>query len=133
MISGGNALDAAENEHNEIQSPVPQPSIMGTSNLWGRAFESRLTEKIEALSPALFPFFRPFLSEYCLMTNHYHLEIETSECTLSNGMHRLLGRYVQSSTDVSSRKSAKTSFGNSRRLPQARRPALSGSGASATQ
>jgi len=35
------------------------------------------------------------LHEYCLMTNHYHLEIETLECTLSTGMHRLLGRYVQ--------------------------------------
>ena len=35
------------------------------------------------------------LHEYCLMTNHYHLAIETPECTLSTGMHRLLGRYVQ--------------------------------------
>jgi putative transposase len=35
------------------------------------------------------------LHEYCLMTNHYHLEIETPECTLSKGMHRFLGRYVQ--------------------------------------
>lgn len=35
------------------------------------------------------------LHEYCLMTNHYHLEIETRECTLSSGMHRLLSRYVQ--------------------------------------
>lgn len=35
------------------------------------------------------------LHEYCLMTNHYHLEIETPECTLSTGMHRFLGRYVQ--------------------------------------
>lgn len=35
------------------------------------------------------------LHEYCLMTNHYHLAIETPECTLSTGMHRLLGRYAQ--------------------------------------
>ena len=35
------------------------------------------------------------LHEYCLMTNHYHLEIETPECTLSTGMHRFLARYVQ--------------------------------------
>lgn len=35
------------------------------------------------------------LHEYCLMTNHYHLEIETPEPTLSTGMHRFLGRYVQ--------------------------------------
>ena len=35
------------------------------------------------------------LHEYCLMTNHYHLAIETRESTLSTGMHRLLGRYVQ--------------------------------------
>jgi putative transposase len=35
------------------------------------------------------------LHEYSLMTNHYHLEIETPECTLSTGMHRFLGRYVQ--------------------------------------
>ena len=35
------------------------------------------------------------LHEYCLMDNHYHLEIETPECTLSTGMHRFLGRYVQ--------------------------------------
>ncbi len=35
------------------------------------------------------------LHEYVLMGNHYHLEIETPECTLSTGMHRLLCRYVQ--------------------------------------
>jgi putative transposase len=35
------------------------------------------------------------LHEYCLMTNHFHLEIETPECTLSTGMHRLLARYAQ--------------------------------------
>jgi putative transposase len=35
------------------------------------------------------------LHEYCLMTNHYHLAIETPEGTLSTGMHRFLGRYVQ--------------------------------------
>jgi putative transposase len=33
--------------------------------------------------------------EYCLMGNHYHLKIETPECTLSMGMHRLLTRYSQ--------------------------------------
>jgi REP element-mobilizing transposase RayT len=35
------------------------------------------------------------LHDYCLMGNHYHLSIETPECTLSTGMHRLLGRYAQ--------------------------------------
>jgi putative transposase len=35
------------------------------------------------------------LHDYCLMGNHYHLKIETPECTLSTGMHRLLGRYAQ--------------------------------------
>jgi putative transposase len=38
---------------------------------------------------------RWILHEYCLMTNHFHLAIETPECTLSTGMHRLLGRYAQ--------------------------------------
>src|SRR5512140_1219391 len=38
---------------------------------------------------------RWILHDYCLMTTHYHLAIETPECTLSTGMHRLLGRYVQ--------------------------------------
>ena len=38
---------------------------------------------------------RWILHDYTLMGNHYHLEIETLECTLSTGMHRLLGRYVQ--------------------------------------
>lgn len=32
------------------------------------------------------------LHDYCLMTNHYHLVIETPECTLSTGMHRFLDR-----------------------------------------
>lgn len=35
------------------------------------------------------------LHEYSLMGTHYHLAIGTPECTLSTGMHRLLGRYVQ--------------------------------------
>ncbi|HEY0140192.1 MAG TPA: transposase, partial [Thermoanaerobaculia bacterium] len=38
---------------------------------------------------------RWILHDYCLMGNHYHLSIETPECTLSTGMHRLLGRYAQ--------------------------------------
>jgi REP element-mobilizing transposase RayT len=38
---------------------------------------------------------RWILHDYCLMGNHYHLAIETPECTLSIGMHHLLGRYVQ--------------------------------------
>lgn len=38
---------------------------------------------------------RWIVHEYALMTNHYHLVIETPECTLSKGMHRFLGRYVQ--------------------------------------
>jgi putative transposase len=33
--------------------------------------------------------------DYCLMENHYHLVIETPETTLSSGMQRFLGRYVQ--------------------------------------
>jgi len=32
---------------------------------------------------------------YCLMTNHYHLLIETREPTLSKGMKHLNGRYTQ--------------------------------------
>jgi len=35
------------------------------------------------------------LHDFALMGNHYHLAIGTPECTLSTGMHRLLGRYVQ--------------------------------------
>jgi putative transposase len=35
------------------------------------------------------------LHDYSLMGNHYHLTIETPECTLSTGMQRFLGRYVQ--------------------------------------
>jgi putative transposase len=31
---------------------------------------------------------------YCLMTNHFHLLIETPEPTLSAGMHTLNGRYA---------------------------------------
>jgi REP element-mobilizing transposase RayT len=38
---------------------------------------------------------RWILHDYCLMGNHYHFTIETPECTLSIGMHHLLGRYVQ--------------------------------------
>jgi putative transposase len=32
--------------------------------------------------------------DYALMGNHYHLVIETPECTLSIGMHRLLTKYA---------------------------------------
>ncbi|MEA2490467.1 MAG: REP-associated tyrosine transposase [Acidobacteriota bacterium] len=35
------------------------------------------------------------LHDYSLMGNHYHLKVETPECTLSTGMQRLLGRYAQ--------------------------------------
>jgi putative transposase len=35
------------------------------------------------------------LHDYTLLDNHFHLKIETPECTLSTGMHRLLGRYAQ--------------------------------------
>lgn len=35
------------------------------------------------------------LHDYSLLSNHYHLAIGTPECTLSTGMHRFLGRYVQ--------------------------------------
>jgi len=36
------------------------------------------------------------LHAYCLMPNHYHLIIETSQAGLSDGMQRLNGRYAQS-------------------------------------
>jgi REP-associated tyrosine transposase len=32
---------------------------------------------------------------YCLMTTHYHLLLETSQESLSRGMHRLNGLYAQ--------------------------------------
>ncbi len=32
---------------------------------------------------------------YCLMTTHYHLLVETSQASLSKGMHRLNGVYAQ--------------------------------------
>lgn len=32
---------------------------------------------------------------YCLMTNHFHLVIETPEESLSTGMHQLNGRYAR--------------------------------------
>ncbi len=35
------------------------------------------------------------LHDWALMTNHFHLAIETPECTLSDGMHWLLGSYGQ--------------------------------------
>jgi putative transposase len=35
------------------------------------------------------------LQDFTLMGNHYHLIVTTQECTLSMGMHRLLGRYAQ--------------------------------------
>lgn len=40
--------------------------------------------------------FQWVVHDYCLMTNHLHLVIETPECTLSDGMHWLLGIYAQS-------------------------------------
>ena len=40
--------------------------------------------------------FRWVVHDYCLMTNHLHVVIETPECTLSDGMHWLLGIYAQS-------------------------------------
>jgi REP-associated tyrosine transposase len=36
------------------------------------------------------------LHAYCLMPNHYHLIVETTQPQLSQGMHRLNGRYAQS-------------------------------------
>lgn len=38
---------------------------------------------------------RWILRDYSLLGNHFHLKIETPECTLSVGMHRLLSRYAQ--------------------------------------
>lgn len=35
------------------------------------------------------------LHDWALMTNHFHLAIETPECTLSDGMHWLLGTYAK--------------------------------------
>ena len=32
---------------------------------------------------------------YCLMPNHYHLVVEATQPQLSQGMHRLNGRYAQ--------------------------------------
>ena len=32
---------------------------------------------------------------YCLMTNHYHLLIETPDANLSKGMHQLNGVFTQ--------------------------------------
>jgi putative transposase len=32
---------------------------------------------------------------WCLMPNHYHLVVETPQAALSDGMHRLNGRYAQ--------------------------------------
>jgi putative transposase len=32
---------------------------------------------------------------WCLMPNHYHLVVQTLQPTLSDGMHRLNGRYAQ--------------------------------------
>jgi REP element-mobilizing transposase RayT len=32
---------------------------------------------------------------FCLMTNHYHLVLETTRARLSDGVHRLNGRYAQ--------------------------------------
>jgi REP-associated tyrosine transposase len=35
------------------------------------------------------------LHVWCLMPNHYHLVVETLQPALSDGMHRLNGRYAQ--------------------------------------
>ena len=32
---------------------------------------------------------------YCLMTNHYHLLVQTSDADISRGMHRLNGVYAK--------------------------------------
>ena len=32
---------------------------------------------------------------YCLMPNHYHLVVEATQSELSQGMHRLNGRYAR--------------------------------------
>ena len=37
---------------------------------------------------------------YCLMTNHYHLIVETPDANLSIGMHKLKGVYTQASMAV---------------------------------
>ena len=42
---------------------------------------------------------------YCLMTNHYHLVIETPDANLSKGMRQLNGIFTQTSKD-----SAKNNF-----------------------
>ncbi|WP_366944602.1 transposase [Accumulibacter sp.] len=39
--------------------------------------------------------FRWAIHAYCLMTNHYHLLIETPEANLSRGMRQLNGVYTQ--------------------------------------
>lgn len=40
---------------------------------------------------------------YCLMTNHYHLLIETPEANLSQGMRQLNGFYIQSFRKIGAR------------------------------
>src|SRR5688572_14905461 len=35
------------------------------------------------------------VNDWVLMTNHFHLAIETPKCTLSSGMHWLLGTYAK--------------------------------------
>jgi putative transposase len=51
--------------------------------------------KFLALLAAAITRFRWILHDWVLMTNHFHLAIETPECTLSDGMHWLLGSYAQ--------------------------------------
>jgi REP element-mobilizing transposase RayT len=35
------------------------------------------------------------LHAYCLLPNHYHLVVEATRADLTNGMHKLNGRYAQ--------------------------------------
>jgi putative transposase len=53
-----------------------------------RLFLLRLGEAVEC--------HRWLCHAYCLMTNHYHLVVETPEANLSRGMRNLNGRYSQS-------------------------------------
>ena len=56
--------------------------------------ESDRERFVELLARAIHRF-RWVLHDYALMTNHFHLAIETPDCTLSDGMHWLLGGYGQ--------------------------------------
>jgi REP element-mobilizing transposase RayT len=46
------------------------------------------------------------LHDYCLMTNHVHLLIQTPKPTLPSGMQRLLGPYVEEFNERHSRRGA---------------------------